>query len=77
MSLSKCTADGCNKEEKSITLDANWRWFHNLGGYTDCYKGNEWDKSFCPDPDTCVQKCGLDGVPTSDWSGTYGVSADG
>merc|ERR1719331_2156139 len=74
MSLSKCTTDGgCQKESKSVTMDANWRWLHNTGGYQNCYEGNSWSTQYCPDPDTCSANCALDGVPAGDWPGVYGV----
>lgn len=48
-------------------MDANWRWTHKVGTYTNCYTGNSWDKGACPDPDTCSKNCALDGIPDSDW----------
>lgn len=56
-------------------MDANWRWIDNNG--TNCYTGNEWNSSFCPDPDTCAQNCALEGVPMEDWTNTYGVMSTG
>ncbi len=41
-----------------------------VGGYTNCYTGDEWDTSICPDPVTCAQKCAIDGA---DYTGTYGL----
>ena len=40
----------------------------------NCYTGNEWDASLCPDPTTCAQNCALDGA---DYSGTYGITTSG
>lgn len=78
MSLGKCTTDGgCTKESKSVTMDANWRWLHNIGGYTNCYDGNSWSNTYCPDPDTCSANCALDGVPAGDWPSVYGVQTSG
>ena len=56
----------------SVTIDANWRWVHNVGGYTNCYD-NGWNPQFCPDPITCVRNCELEGVPISDYTNVYGV----
>lgn len=68
MSLSKCTtAGGCSKTQKAITLDANWRWTHEVGNSTNCFTGNEWNKADCTDPDVCAQKCALDGVDDAAW----------
>ncbi|KAF8996014.1 glycosyl hydrolase family 7-domain-containing protein, partial [Cyathus striatus] len=41
----KCTtAGGCvTQASGAVTVDANWRWLHNVGGYTNCYTGNTWN----------------------------------
>jgi len=55
-------------------LDSNWRWVHTTSGYTNCYTGDEWDTTLCPDPVTCSKNCALDGA---DYQGTYGIQASG
>jgi hypothetical protein len=55
-------------------LDANWRWLHTTTGYTNCYTGNTWDTSLCPDGKTGAANCALDGA---DYSGTYGITTSG
>ena len=40
----------------------------------NCYEGNSWDEAFCPDAVTCAKNCALDGIPKSDWGGTYGIT---
>jgi cellulose 1,4-beta-cellobiosidase len=71
----QCTSSGgCTSAQHSIVLDANWRWLHTTTGYTNCYTGNKWDSSLCPDAATCTKNCALDGA---DYSGTYGVSTSG
>jgi cellulose 1,4-beta-cellobiosidase len=70
----KCTKSGCTSEARSITLDANWRWLHTTTGYTNCYTGNSWNTTLCPDGKTCAANCALDGA---DYSGTYGISTSG
>lgn len=71
----QCTvAGGCTTASTSVVLDANWRWVHTTSGYTNCYTGNTWDASICPDPDTCAQNCAVDGA---DYSGTYGITTSG
>lgn len=52
-------------------LDANWRWAHTTTGYTNCYTGNAWNATICPDATTCASNCAIDGA---DYSGTYGVT---
>lgn len=69
-----CTKSGCTSSSNSVTLDANWRWVHNTGGYTNCYTGNTWDSTLCPDATTCAANCALDGA---DYSGTYGITTSG
>ncbi|KAG8917859.1 Exoglucanase 1 [Tulasnella sp. 417] len=71
----KCTTSGgCVSQAGKITLDANWRWAHTTTGYTNCYTGNAWDASICPDAVTCAQNCAIDGA---DYSGTYGITTSG
>merc|ERR1712243_302489 len=64
-------------ENLGVVLDSNWRWTHTPGNTTNCYTGNEWNATLCPDAATCTQNCGLDGVDETDWEGTYGVTSDG
>ncbi|KAF9562576.1 cellobiohydrolase precursor [Agrocybe pediades] len=62
----ECTLPGlCKKVNGSITIDANYRWTHNVGGYTNCRNGNAWDPTICPDPLTCAQNCAVEGVDYS------------
>ncbi len=71
----KCTtAGGCTTVDTSVVLDSNWRWLHTTSGYTNCYTGNQWDATLCPDPVTCAENCALDGA---DYSGTYGITTSG
>jgi len=70
-----CKAGGtCTTNSASVVLDANWRWVHTTTGYTNCYTGNEWDATICPDPVTCAANCALDGA---DYETTYGISSSG
>jgi cellulose 1,4-beta-cellobiosidase len=71
----KCTTSGgCVTQNTKVVLDANWRWLHSTSGYTNCYTGNEWDASLCPDGQTCAANCALDGA---DYSSTYGITTSG
>ena len=71
----QCTlAGGCKTLSTSVVLDSNWRWLHTTTGYTNCYTGNAWDPTLCPDPVTCAKNCALDGA---DYPGTYGISTSG
>ncbi|KAL4891487.1 putative 1,4-beta-D-glucan cellobiohydrolase B [Aspergillus ambiguus] len=70
-----CTSGGsCTTNNGKVVIDANWRWVHNVGGYTNCYTGNKWDATLCPDDETCAANCALEGA---DYSGTYGVTTSG
>lgn len=70
-----CTAPGnCETKQTSVTLDANWRWLHTTSGSTNCYTGNKWDATICPDPATCAKNCALDGAS---YEGTYGIQTSG
>lgn len=74
LTVSKCTASGCTTSAQSITIDANWRWLHNKDGYTNCYTGNTWNATVCPDGKTCASNCALDGAS---YSSTYGITTTG
>ncbi|KZV65465.1 carbohydrate-binding module family 1 protein [Peniophora sp. CONT] len=70
-----CTAGGsCTTNQNSVVLDANWRWTHATSSATNCYTGNTWDATLCPDDVTCAANCALDGA---DYTGTYGITASG
>lgn len=69
-----CTASGCQTKNGAVVLDANWRWIHNTGGYTNCYTGNKWDTTLCPDGKTCAASCAVEGA---DYQGTYGITTSG
>jgi cellulose 1,4-beta-cellobiosidase len=76
--MKNCTKDnGCQWTDKSVTLDANWRWIHGINGYENCYDGTSWNSKFCPDDVSCAKNCDLEGVPDSDWKDPYGVKSDG
>ncbi|KAJ3576693.1 hypothetical protein NP233_g243 [Leucocoprinus birnbaumii] len=71
----KCTKSGCTTVSSGkVVLDSNWRWLHTTTGYTNCYTGNTWDATLCPDGATCAKNCALDGA---DYSGTYGITTSG
>ncbi|KAJ8093487.1 Esterase/lipase/thioesterase [Marasmius tenuissimus] len=75
MSWQKCTAGGsCTTQQGSVTLDSNWRWTHSTSGSNNCYTGNSWDTSLCPNGQTCARNCAVDGA---DYSGTYGITTSG
>ena len=59
ITLKECTlAGGCTSRQAKLTLDANWRWIHEVGGYENCYTGDKWDGGICSDPTQCAQNCG-------------------
>lgn len=75
LTIQKCASGGtCTDENDSIVLDANWRWLHSTSGSTNCYTGNTWDATLCPDAATCTANCALDGA---DYAGTYGITSSG
>jgi len=74
LTVSTCTASGCTTSTQSIVIDANWRWLHDVTGYTNCYTGNTWNATICPDGVTCAANCALDGA---DYSSTYGITTTG
>ncbi|GJJ05827.1 hypothetical protein Clacol_000014 [Clathrus columnatus] len=74
MSWETCTTSGCTTNQGTVVLDSNWRWLHDVGGYTNCYTGNTWDATYCPDAVTCAENCALDGA---DYASTYGITTSG
>lgn len=57
------TSGGCTSVNGSITIDANYRWTHQVGGYTNCKTAaGAWNSTICPDPTTCAANCALEGV---------------
>ncbi|CAJ1416700.1 unnamed protein product, partial [Effrenium voratum] len=73
MALWTCNSAGCDKEMKSVVLDANWRWIHN-GQYTNCYKDGDWDATLCPDPASCAANCHVEGNSEEQYKKTYGIN---
>ncbi|KAJ3501651.1 hypothetical protein NLJ89_g9241 [Agrocybe chaxingu] len=74
LSWQRCTRSGCQNVSGSIVLDSNWRWVHSNSGYTNCYTGNTWDTSLCPNNRQCATNCALEGA---NYSNTYGISTSG
>ncbi|KAL2797073.1 glycoside hydrolase [Aspergillus keveii] len=70
----ECTDSGCSTVDGEIVIDSNWRWLHNVGGYTNCYTGNDWDRTLCPDNEACAENCALDGA---NYASTYGITTSG
>ncbi|KAF9563852.1 cellobiohydrolase I [Agrocybe pediades] len=72
----RCTkSGGCTTVSTGqVVLDANWRWTHVTNGYTNCYTGNTWNSTACPDNKSCAANCAVDGA---DYSGTYGITVSG
>ncbi|KAK3319570.1 cellulose 1,4-beta-cellobiosidase [Cercophora scortea] len=71
----KCSAKGsCKSQNGEVTIDANWRWVHDKGGYTNCYTGNAWNTTICADATSCASNCVVDGA---DYKATYGASTSG
>jgi len=67
----------CTPEQKSISLDANWRWTHRDGQTVNCYTNSSWDSSVCPDGETCAKNCAAGAVDEETWEGTYGIKQNG
>lgn len=76
MPLSECTSSGCVTVSKTLTVDANWRWTHAASGYNNCYSGNKWDPTLCPDGAACAENCALGAIPEDEWSGTLGIKKE-
>ncbi|ORY01420.1 exoglucanase-like protein 1 precursor [Clohesyomyces aquaticus] len=71
----RCTGKGgnsCSNVAGELVIDANWRWLHAKDGYSNCYDGNKWNTTLCPDNKKCTANCALEG---EDYSKTYGITA--
>ena len=47
-----------------------------MGEAKDCYHGNLWDPTLCPDAATCAKNCALEGAD-EEYENTYGIRASG
>ncbi|KAL5330528.1 hypothetical protein ACEPPN_000045 [Leptodophora sp. 'Broadleaf-Isolate-01'] len=77
MTWQTCTAKGsCTSKTGKVVIDSNWRWVHDKksGSYTNCYDGNTWSSTLCPDNKACAANCALEGA---DYTATYGATASG
>ncbi|KAG0149340.1 hypothetical protein CROQUDRAFT_89151 [Cronartium quercuum f. sp. fusiforme G11] len=74
--IHNCTkAGGCTKTVKHVTVDANWRPFHDVNGKKPCLsKAGKWDPVLCPDELACAKNCALEGV---DYARDIGVNSTG
>lgn len=71
----RCSSAGsCQTVNAEVVIDANWRWLHGVGGYENCYDGNEWVSSVCGSESECTENCALEGA---DYDTTYGASTSG
>jgi cellulose 1,4-beta-cellobiosidase len=65
-------SNGCSTQQGSVVVDANWCWVHKVGDYHNCYTGDQWDSTLCPDPQTCATNCALDNGSPSEYESIYG-----
>jgi cellulose 1,4-beta-cellobiosidase len=75
MTWQQCSGTGggsCKSVNGEVVIDANWRWLHIKGDYTNCYDGNKWNETVCSDNTKCSSNCVVEGA---DYSGTYGITA--
>ncbi|KAI5867910.1 glycoside hydrolase family 7 protein [Durotheca rogersii] len=71
----QCTsANQCSTINGELVIDSNWRWTHVVGGYQNCYDGNDWNRTACPNNEQCAQNCAVEGA---NYAGTYGVTTSG
>ncbi|THU82426.1 major cellobiohydrolase [Dendrothele bispora CBS 962.96] len=73
VSFQTCTTSGgCATQNGSVVLDANYRWLHTASG--DTCNPSGFNRTICPDAETCGESCALDGA---DYNGTYGITTTG
>ncbi|KAJ8518839.1 hypothetical protein ONZ45_g4153 [Pleurotus djamor] len=72
LAIKQCfPGSNCQTVQKSVVLDASWRWTHLTSGYTNCYEGNDWSPICANNPVGCAQLCAIDGA---DYAGEFGVT---
>jgi len=74
LNFQQCGSSGCTTQQGAVVIDSNWRWTHKKGETTNCYTGNKWNQTLCPDAATCSQNCVIEGA-SEEYSNTYGVDA--
>jgi len=72
ITIQDCSTGSCKAVTGGATIDANWRWSFSPETKKNCYTGNLWDPTLCPDGATCAKNCALDGANYKD---TYGVTS--
>jgi len=77
LKVHECTSTACEPKDRAAVIDANWRWVHDVKGYTNCYTGNDWSKALCPDIETCAANCALEGIDEKSYASNYGVTSTG
>jgi len=77
LTVQECTLKGgCATQTKSVVIDSNWRWIHEKEKPINCYTGNLWNGTLCPDPATCASNCVIEGA-AEEYASTYGVTTSG
>lgn len=73
--IARCTKEnGCVEEPTTVTMDANWRWLHEKGGFANCFVDGSWSAAACRTGADCASNCVIEGIEESDWAETYGIS---
>jgi cellulose 1,4-beta-cellobiosidase len=75
LTVRSCSGSKCEPEELSVTLDAQYRWLHDVDGYDNCFDAGSWDEERCETGVDCAKNCAIDGVDKKGYPNTYGVAA--
>lgn len=74
MPIQVCTnGGGCDTEQARLTLDAEWRFIHDVNSQGSCGGPGAWNATLCPDGATCAKNCVLDGVTEKVYNDNYGI----
>jgi len=52
----------CTPVNGEITVDAQWRWTHEVDSWNHCYRDNDWNHTICSSNAECAARCALEGV---------------
>ncbi|CRK40455.1 hypothetical protein BN1723_015727 [Verticillium longisporum] len=71
----RCKSAGvCETIQGGVVLDENWRWLRDVGGFSDCFRGNDWTYENCTTTESCTSRCVLEG---EDYENTRGIGTTG
>lgn len=70
--------NACAPKTSKLVVDANYRRIYSTASYNaNCFTGNYWNATLCPDNKTCARNCGIDVIRKEEYESEYGVKVSG